>query len=157
MENKIKNASWDYSILALRIIISIVFLFSGFSKLSDIASFRWSLIEMKIFGWTLASSISIVVIAAEIFLALLILLGLFKKFATIHLALLLIGFGWISVFAMIHNNFEDCNCFGKWINLSYGPWHLALLSVLFIIVALIFFDRRGFLSLDSYFKNKFKK
>ncbi len=151
---KINKKGWDYSILIFRIIIGIVFLFSGFSKLFDIGNFRWSLIELKIFGWTLASFISIVVIIAEIVLAFLILIGLFKKFASIHLAVLIIAFGWISVFAMIHNNFDNCNCLGKWINLSYGPWHLALLSVLFIMVALIFFDRRGFASIDRYFRKR---
>ena len=145
---------WDFSILIIRVITGVIFLFSGFSKLTDIESFKWSLIEFKIFGSTLANLLSIVIIIAEITLALLILFGLFKKFASIHLAIMIIAFGGITIFAMAHNKLEDCNCLGKWINLSYGPWHLILLSVLFIMVALIFFDRRGFFSVDSYFRNR---
>jgi uncharacterized membrane protein YphA (DoxX/SURF4 family) len=157
MINKLNNKIWNYSIFIIRIILGATFLFSGISKAFDVGNFRWALIELKIFGWTLASFISIVVIIAEIILGLLIIIGLFKKFATIHLGIMIIAFGWISVFAMIYSDFENCNCLGKWINLSYGPGHLALLAVLFILNVLVFIDRSGFLSLDSYFRKKFTK
>ena len=157
MIKKFDNKFWNWSVFVIRIILGVTFLFSGVSKAFDIGNFRWALIELKIFGWTLASFLSIAVIIIEIVLGLLIALGLFKKFATIHLGIMIIAFAWISVFAMIYSNFENCNCLGKWINLSYGPGHLALLAVLFILNVLVFIDRSGFLSLDSYFRKKFPK
>ena len=157
MINRPNNKAWNYSIFIIRILLGGTFLFSGISKAFDIGNFRWALIELKIFGWTLASFISIAVIIAEIVLGLLIVLGLFKKFATIHLGIMIIVFTWISVFAMVYGDFENCNCLGKWINLSYGPGHLVLLAVLFVLNVLVFIDRLGFLSLDSYFKKKFIK
>ncbi len=155
MIDRLNNKAWNYSIFIIRIIIGATFLFSGISKAFDIGNFRWALIELKIFGWTLASFLSIAVIIAEIVLGLLIILGLFKKFATIHLGLLIIAFAWISIFAMIYSDFEKCNCLGKWINLSYGPGHLVLLAVLFILNAFVFIDRSGFFSMDSYFRKRF--
>ena len=157
MINRLDNKAWNYSIFIIRILLGATFLFSGISKAFDIGNFRWALIELKIFGWTLASFISIAVIMAEIVLGLLIMLGLFRKFATIHLGILIIAFTWISIFAIIYSDFENCNCLGKWINLSYGPGHLVLLAVLFILNLLVFIDRSGFLSLDSYIKKKFVK
>jgi len=150
MASVFEKKGWKYSIFILRIILGGTFLFSGISKSFDISSFRWSLIELKIFGWTLASFISIVVIIAEILLAILIITGLFKKFATIHLGVMIIAFGWISVFAMVHSNFENCNCLGKWINLSYGTPHLLLLAALLIIDIFIFIDRSNFWGLDRF-------
>jgi len=152
MSSIFEKKGWKYPIFIFRMILGVTFLFSGISKSFDLASFRWSLIELKIFGWTLASFISIAVIIAEILLAVLILSGLFKKFATIHLGVLIVAFGWISVFAITHSNFENCNCLGKWINLSYGTPHMVLLAVLFILNAFVFFDRSNFLAIDRYLK-----
>lgn len=152
MSSIFEKKGWKYSIFILRMIVGLTFLYSGISKSLDLANFRWALIELKIFGWTLASFISIVVIMAEILLSVLILLGLFKKFASIHLGILIIAFGWVSVFAIVQGNFENCNCLGKWINLSYGPPHIILLSVLLVFTIFIFMDRSNFWGLDKYLK-----
>lgn len=154
MSSIFERKGWKYSIFISRMILGAIFLFSGISKSFDIASFRWSLMELKIFGWTLASFVSVAVIIAEILLAVLILLGLFKRFATIHLGVLIIAFAWISIFAVLHSNFENCNCLGKWINLSYGTPHMVLLVFLFILDAFIFFDRSDFLALDRFIKKR---
>ena len=139
---------------AFRIMLGIVFVFSGVSKLFDLESFRWALIELKFFGWTFVLFLSLAVIIAEIGLGVLLLSGLFTTFASIHLAILIIAFIWVSIFSVMHGNIEDCNCLGKVINLSYGPAHFVLLGVLFIMDLFVLFIRERLYSLDRLIKSK---
>jgi uncharacterized membrane protein YphA (DoxX/SURF4 family) len=144
----------NYLAFSFRIILGIVFIFSGISKILDLDSFRWALIELKFFGWTFVLFLSIAIIIAEIGVGVLLLSGLFTTFASIHLAILIIAFIWVSIFAVMHGNIEDCNCLGKVINLSYGPAHFVLLAVLFIMDLFVLFVPERLFSLDRLIKNK---
>lgn len=137
-----------------RIILGIVFIFSGISKLFDLEAFRWALVELKFFGFTFIIFLSLAMIIAEIGVGVLLIAGLFTTFASIHLGIMIIAFAWVSIFAMMHGNMEDCNCLGKVIKLSYGSAHLTLLAILFIMVCFVFFDRERLFSLDNYFNKR---
>ena len=121
------------------------------SKIFDLEAFRWALVELKFFGFTFIIFLSLALIIAEIGVGIFLVTGLFTTFASIHLTLLIGAFAWVSIFAMMHGNIEECNCLGKVIDLSYGPAHLILLAVLFIMNLFVFFDRERFLSLDKVF------
>lgn len=152
----IPNTRKVFSYIAFfsRIILGIVFIFSGISKLFDLEAFRWALLELKFFGFTFIIFLSLALIIAEIGIGVLLIAGLFTSFASIHLGILIIAFGWVSIFAMMHGNIEDCNCLGKVIDMSYGPGHLTFLAILFIINCFVFFDSERLYSLDSYFKKR---
>ena len=144
-----KNKILGYISFSSRLILGIVFLFSGISKIFDLPGFRWALMEIKFFGWPFVLFVSTAIIIAEISIGLLLLTGLFIRFASFHLAIFIIVLFGVSIFAMTHGNPGECNCLGKVINLSYGIPHLILLAALFILDCFVFFDRERFFSLHK--------
>lgn len=144
-----KNKYFNYFLFAIRIFLGCVFIFSAISKLSDLNSFRWALVNLQLIYWTTSIFLSYAIPLAEIILGLLLLIGLFKKFAAIHLGLLIIAFGWVSYFAWKHSEVRDCNCLGKLIPLHYGIPHIILLVFLLCLVILVFLDKKNIWSLDS--------
>ncbi len=145
---------FNYSCSILRILIGLLFLYSGISKFTGIVFFRYSIITLKLFAFNLTEIITYTIPSIEIILGLLFVIGLFVRFTAIHLNVLIIGFSYICYHA-IQISLGNCNCLGAFVKMNYGYYHFVILLILFILNTLIALNKNNFWSLDKLIsKNK---
>ncbi len=154
-KTKVKVFSY-YAFSAVRILMGLLFIYSGISKFADIISFRYSLITLKLFAFNITEIITFAVPSIEIILGLLLVFGLFKRFAAIHLNVLIAGFAYVTYHA-IQINLGNCNCLGSFIRMNYSYLHFILLLVLFALNIFIALNKVNFWALDNVILKKKKE
>ncbi|EGD33866.1 MULTISPECIES: BT_3928 family protein [unclassified Capnocytophaga] len=130
----------------IRFLVGIIFIISGFVKLVDPMGFSFKLEEyfhptvLNIEFFTpYAYPIAVFVVAFELILGVLLLLGAFKHFTLISLLGLTIFFGFLTFYTAYFNKVTDCGCFGD--ALKFTPWGsftkdmilLALIIILWLL------------------------
>ncbi|MDR0332530.1 MAG: DoxX family protein [Dysgonamonadaceae bacterium] len=100
-----------------RIIVGAVFVFSGFVKAIDPLGTTYKIQDYLIsFNLTelfpLALPGSVVMVAAEVVLGAFLLLGVYRKWTTIFIALFMIFFIPLTLWIALNNPVADCGCFG---------------------------------------------
>lgn len=106
----------------LRIIIGMIFLFSGILKLFPIEPFELNFIDLGIANWYSAPIIARLIISAELFLGLMLIFGIsLKKFTWNFTLLTLIFFtAYLIVQLVSEGNDGNCGCFGTYLQMT--PW-----------------------------------
>jgi hypothetical protein len=128
------NISKSNKILAIKILIGCLFLFSGIVKLFPIIAFEVQLISHGILNWHIVTILARVTIAFEIFLGLCFLQNNYVKkiFIPAAIALLTI-FTFDLVRAVIYLGFSgDCGCFGQVITMT--PLEAIIKNIVLIAV-----------------------
>jgi uncharacterized membrane protein YphA (DoxX/SURF4 family) len=125
-----------------RILVGVLFIFSGFVKADDPMGFGYKLQEyFGVFGIEqlnpIAFYLSMLFSTFEIFLGFTLLLGVWRKFTSWMLLLLIVFFSFLTFYSAYFNKVTDCGCFGDAIHLS--PWQsfskdLILLVLILVIV-----------------------
>lgn len=129
-----------------RIIVGVLFIFSGFVKLVDpIGSqykfeeyFGSNVLNMEYFI-PYALAFSIVLIIAEIMLGVILLLGCRAKFAVWGLLVLTAIFLFLTWYSAYYNKVTDCGCFGDAIKLT--PWETFYKNVLLMVLIIFMLIR----------------
>lgn len=108
-----------------RIIVGLLFIFSGLIKANDPMGFGFKLEEyFVVFGmeWLspFAVGLSIFICALEIVLGVAVLLGARIRITAWGLLLLILFFTWLTFYSAWFNKVTDCGCFGDAIKLT--PW-----------------------------------
>lgn len=128
-----------------RIVVGVLFIFSGFVKLVDpIGSqykfqeyFSQSVLDME-FLLPYALPLAVVLIVAEIMLGVAILVGWKPKLTVWSLLVLILVFLFLTWYSAYYNKVTDCGCFGDAIKLT--PWQSfykdVLLTVLIVFLVL---------------------
>ena len=121
----------------LRIIVGLVFIFSGFAKLFPIQPFEIIFVDLGISNWIVAPFLARFVIAFEIFFGLCIIFNVWVKNIIYYLIL-----GAMAVFTtyliyilITKGNDADCGCFGSFLSLT--PIQSIIKNVILIILLLI--------------------
>jgi uncharacterized membrane protein YphA (DoxX/SURF4 family) len=128
-----------------RVLIGVLFIFSGFVKLVDpIGSqykfqeyFSESVLNME-FLIPYALIFSILLIIAEILLGVMILIGYKPKFTVWSLFLLTLVFLFLTWYSAYYNKVTDCGCFGDAVKLSaWGTFYknIVLIALIILLVA----------------------
>src|SRR5690606_23399869 len=130
-----------------RIIVGVLFIFSGFIKLNDPIGFAFKLEEYFspsvlnlefLAPFALVLAVALVII--ELVLGVMLLIGYLPKFTTWALLLMIIFFTFLTFYSAYFNMLTDCGCFGDAIPLT--PWQSFYKDViLFILILLLFFKR----------------
>jgi len=136
-----------------RILVGLLFIFSGLIKINDPLGFSYKLQEyFEVFHITfldsLALAISIVLCTLEIVLGFALLIGVRAVSVAWGLLLLIIFFGFLTFYSAYFKVVQTCGCFGDAIPLT--PWQsfskdMALLA----LVSVIFVNRRNIKPLFS--------
>lgn len=110
-------------LIAARVILSLVFIFSGFVKSTDITgtSIKISeyLISFNLDSISLLSPfIAIALSGFELLLGLLLLLNIFKRTTYLLTFISTIGFTILTLYILIFNPVSDCGCFGDALKLT---------------------------------------
>lgn len=126
-----------------RIIVSLLFIFSGLIKANDPLGFSYKLDEyFEVFGteWMkpLSLSLSIFMCALEVLLGFMLLIGARKKITLWLLLLLILFFASLNFYSGYYDKVRECGCFGDAIKMT--PWqefgnNMAMMVMTIIMLA----------------------
>jgi uncharacterized membrane protein YphA (DoxX/SURF4 family) len=135
-----------YFLWVLRIVIGVLFIFSGVVKANDPMGLVYKMNEFYEvlhlgFMEPLSFTIAIVMIAFEIVSGVAVLLGFAFRFFSLLLLLLNLFFTFLTAFALFSGKIKECGCFGACIKIS--PAATFYKDVLLLIISVILFAYRN--------------
>ena len=131
-----------------RVLVGILFIFSGFIKLNDPVGFSYKLQEYFSEGVLnleflipFALVLAIIIVIFELVLGIMLLIGYAPKFTTWCLLLMILFFTFLTFYSAYFNKVTDCGCFGDAIPLT--PWQSFYKDVaLLVLILILFFNRK---------------
>jgi len=128
-----------------RILVGVLFIFSGFIKLNDPLGFSYKLQEyfspdvLNIpFLEPYALLISVFVVVFEVVLGVFLLIGYKPKFTMWSLLLMIVFFTFLTFYAAYFEKVKDCGCFGDFLKLK--PWESFGKDVVLLFFIIILFS-----------------
>ncbi len=143
-----KNIVW-----ICRILVGLLFIFSGLIKINDPLGFSYKLEEyFEVFHITFldgfALSLSIILCTLEVVLGFALLIGVRSVLIAWGLLLLIIFFGFLTFYSAYFKVVQTCGCFGDAIPLT--PWQsFSKDMALLLLVIVIFINRKNIQPLFS--------
>tara|TARA_R110002050_G_scaffold4573_2_gene22128 strand:+ start:39769 stop:40866 length:1098 start_codon:yes stop_codon:yes gene_type:complete len=133
-----------YLVNISRILVGVLFIFSGFIKLNDPLGFSYKLQEyfsqdvLNIpFLEPYALMISVLVVVFEVVLGVFLLIGYKPKFTVWSLLGMIVFFTFLTFYAAYFEKVKDCGCFGDFIKLK--PWETFWKDVALLVLIIILF------------------
>ncbi|TYP73538.1 BT_3928 family protein [Aquimarina intermedia] len=127
-----------------RIIVGVLFIFSGFIKLNDPLGFSYKLQEYfdaNVLGLEFlipfALLIAIFLVIFEILVGVTLLLGYLKKVTLWSLMGMIVFFTFLTFYSAYFNKVTDCGCFGDAIPLT--PWESFIKDVILLVFIIVLF------------------
>ncbi len=147
MEEKmlVKNSK-----IAVRLFLGLMLVAAAVLKLLSIDNFEIYIFSFNIFGFTLTTVFSRLLIAAEILLGLGLIFKVHYKQTWWLTMLMMSGFTLFLIYVMIFRNDDNCNCFGDLIKLN--PSESIYKNAVSILLLLLIRKEK-----DAVYKPKFRK
>jgi len=127
-----------------RILVGVLFIFSGFIKLNDPIGFSYKLQEyfspdvLNIsFLEPYALLMSVFVVVFEVVLGVFLIIGYKPKFTMWSLLLMIVFFTFLTFYAAYFEKVKDCGCFGDFLKLK--PWESFSKDVVLLVLIIILF------------------
>ncbi len=127
-----------------RVLVGVLFIFSGFIKLNDPIGFSYKLQEYFSadvlnlpFLEPYALLISVFVVVFEVVLGVFLLVGYKPKFTVWSLLLMIVFFTFLTFYAAYFEKVKDCGCFGDFLKLK--PWESFWKDVVLLFFILLLF------------------
>lgn len=138
-----------------RIVVGLLFIFSGLIKINDPLGFSYKLEEyFEVFHLTFISGlavwIAILLCSLEIVLGFALLIGVRAKQVAWGLLLLIIFFAFLTFYSAAFKVVQTCGCFGDAIPLT--PWQSFSKDLVLLLLILVLFKNRG--TIKPLFKPK---
>lgn len=135
----------DYLLLICRILVGLLFIFSGLIKANDPLGFGYKLEEYfevfhLLFLNPLATQMAVAICAFEIFLGALLLLGISGKRVALGLLLMIVFFTFLTFYSAYFNVVRTCGCFGDAIPLT--PWQSFSKDLVLLLLILVIYLKR---------------
>ena len=153
--DKCAQTSWEifrnrYLSFVFRIALGVVFIISGAGKLPELAEFVQEVEDAAVLPHALATVYGNALPLVEIVIGVLLILGLFTRFAAAIGGLLSISFMVGNSFRIHRGLYGECGCFGAIASLQFSTWEALIIDcVLLVMVIQILVHKGEFLSLDS--------
>ncbi len=134
-----------------RVLVGVLFIFSGFIKLNDPLGFSYKLQEY--FGADVlnleflipfALVLAIVIVIFELVLGIMLLIGYLPKFTNWSLLVMIVFFTFLTFYSAYFNKVTDCGCFGDAIPLT--PWQSFFKDIILLVLILILFFNRKYIT-----------
>lgn len=140
------NKSLDYLLWFSRLLVGLLFIFSGLIKANDTIGFGYKLDEyFDVFGMpflkSLSWSLSALICILEIFLGAALIVGYRFALSAWALLLLIIFFTFLTGYSAIFNKVTDCGCFGDAIPLT--PWQSFYKDIILLLFIVLLFVLRN--------------
>lgn len=129
----------------LSVLLGLVFLFSGYTKLYPIELFEITFVDIGVASWKMAPFIARIIIGLEFFLGVMLVLNLYLKKFTLKavLALLVFFTGFLIITIIMQGNSGNCKCFGNMIEMT--PFESIIKNIVLIgLSLLIYFFHEGY-------------
>src|SRR5690606_22593408 len=133
-----------YIVQICRFIVGIIFIISGFVKAVDPVGFGYKLEEYfapDVFNISFLHDLALPQATFfsifEIMLGVFLLLGIFRKFTSWALLLLIVFFTFLTFYSAYFNKVTDCGCFGDALKLT--PWQSFWKDIFLLVLILIIF------------------
>ena len=144
-KRKLKNTPVSVWIWIARILVGLLFIFSGLIKANDPLGFSYKLEEyFEVFHITflnnLALSMAIVLCALEMILGFALLIGVRARQVAWGLLLLIIFFAFLTFYSAVFKVVQTCGCFGDAIVLT--PWQSFSKDLVLLLLILVLFKNR---------------
>ncbi|MCB7481422.1 BT_3928 family protein [Christiangramia sediminis] len=134
-----------------RILVGVLFIFSGFIKLNDPVGFSYKLQEyfsepvLDIpFLIPFALVIAILLVIFELVVGIMLLIGYVPKFTSWSLLVMIVFFTFLTFYSAYFNKVTDCGCFGDAIPLT--PWESFYKDIILLVLILIIFFNQKFIN-----------
>lgn len=142
-----------------RILVGLLFIFSGLIKLNDPLGFSYKLEEYfevfhMVFLNPLSIFISITVCALEVILGLFLLTGFYAKKVAWGLLLLIVFFTFLTFYSAAFDVVKTCGCFGDAIPLT--PWQSFSKDLILVVLIVYIFINKNEIKSISTQKNTVK-
>ena len=147
MKKRINNNAAPWWLWVCRILVGLLFIFSGLIKINDPLGFSYKLEEyFEVFHITFfndfALAIAIMLCSLEIILGFALLIGVRPVKVAWGLLLLIIFFAFLTFYSAYFNVVQTCGCFGDAIPLT--PWQsFSKDLVLLLLIVAIFIKRKN--------------
>ena len=131
-----------YLVNISRILVGLLFIFSGLIKINDPVGFSFKLEEY--FGPTVFNidfllpyvlPLAIFIVVSEVLLGVFLLVGLKKEFTIYSLFAMIVFFTFLTWYSAYFNKVTDCGCFGDAIKLT--PWESFTKDVILLVLIVI--------------------
>lgn len=103
----------------LRLITAAMFLISGIAKLRGIDAFEVYVFSLGFFSLDMSFLLARLLISLELFLAVMLLAGLYLRRISLLSILLLAGFSAFLGYLLLLGNTDHCHCFGEMLEMSH--------------------------------------
>lgn len=136
----------SYFVWAIRLIVALLFIFSGLIKANDPIGFGYKLVEyFDVFHLSFLNNFSVAIAISicslEIILGALLLLGFWRKQVMWGLLLLIVFFTFLTFYSAFFEVVTSCGCFGDAIPLT--PWQSFIKDcILLVFIAILFYFRK---------------
>jgi len=146
MEKKLNNKPAGWWVGVARLLVGLLFIFSGLIKINDPLGFSYKLEEyFEVFHITFLNGLSVVIAVAlcslEIILGFALLIGVRSVKVAWGLLLLIIFFAFLTFYSAYFQVVQTCGCFGDAIPLT--PWQsFSKDMVLLLLIIVLFVNRR---------------
>ena len=147
-----------YLVNISRILVGLLFIFSGLIKINDPVGFSFKLEEY--FGPTVFNidfllpyvlPLAIFIVVLEVLLGVFLLVGLKKEFTIYSLFAMIVFFTFLTWYSAYFNKVTDCGCFGDALKLT--PWESFTKDVVLLFFIVILF--RGVRHIKPLFNSLF--
>lgn len=135
------SGAWSIFLGLIRIIVGILFIFSGVVKANDPLGLSYKMEEFfhvlhLNFLSPAALTLSVIMIGFEILAGIALLLGFKMKIFGTLLLILMIIFTFLTAFAYLTGKIKECGCFGNCLPISAGAsfWKDVILLILVLII-----------------------
>jgi uncharacterized membrane protein YphA (DoxX/SURF4 family) len=125
----------------LILIIGLLFIYSGYTKLYPIEPFEFTFVDLGIASWRTAPFIARFLIGLEFFIGLLLIFGISIKRFTIYLtSITLILFSvYLIIIMIINGNNGNCGCFGTAISMT--PLQALIKNIVMLLACFFIYKR----------------
>ena len=136
-----------YFLILLRILVGVLFIFSGLIKANDPLGLSYKMTEFfEVLHMTafipMALIFSICMIAFEIIAGVAVILGYAYELFSFLLLLLIALFTFLTAYALFTGNIKECGCFGDCIPLTPKTSFIKDILLLIAILILLFYQKK---------------
>ena len=140
-----RSANVPATVMIVRIVVGLLFIFSGLVKANDPLGLSYKMQEFfDAWGWSVLNwstfSLSIAMNAFEILLGVAMLVGYRMRLFSWLILLLTVFFGFLTGYAALSGKFQSCGCFGDCLPLT--PVQSFLKDIVLLILVLYIFIYR---------------
>jgi len=133
-----------------RIVVGLLFIFSGLIKLNDPVGFSFKLQDYFApevlnleFLVPYSLGLAIIIVIVEVILGVTLLLGYMRRLTLWLLLLMIVFFTFLTFYSAYFNKVTDCGCFGDAIPLT--PWESFWKDVILLVLIIILFVGRRYI------------